>query len=1147
MIKFTLKHLNNVIVVLLVAFGGLFLSGDIHAQSVARSCDDDPIVLTSADFIGANATVESEAGSATVVEVGDIFRFNDVSAGIDCLVSVDAFINGASINSIDNLDATTGAIGGFDRAFQPVIEGDPGVNGQEVVFTFNFVVANTNISQAVSVYLTALDLDSNVAGDVERVKLEIPDAYYTNGANSQINITQTPTQIIGESNGSGIVNGINVDDSYSFTGYYNSFSSIEYTISKDGYNGGLGFEDRQFSLLFEDVPYSPEESVLLTNPIICGQVFVDGAPRAGVAVNLTGDSTQTTTTDANGQYSFTVSGNGNFTITETDLSGTVSLSDVDAGNDNIINVAITNFESSQENDFFDSILVSVGDVTVVEGDDGSTVVANFPVTLGAPADVNTTVTFTVSNGTGTLGDADYVAPTVLTVVIPAGQTSGVFPVTINGDDKIENNEQFSVSIASVSSGTINPAANTGVGTITNDDTPGVVSVSTEEELEGTSLVHDVVVTESIVAEVYPFVISNNSTEDEDYTLPTSAEFTNGVVLNNDGTITVPAGVTDFTVTVPTTDDAIDEEAEVYDLTVGGVAATGTITDNDDTVVSIDDVVVVEGDAGAVNADFTVSLTNPADTATTVTFTVTDDSAENAGNSVEGGNDYEVPTTLTVTIPAGETEGTVTVVVNGDETVEADEDFLVTLTATDNGTITTTVGDNIGTGTITNDDATVVSVGPVTVIEGNDGTTVLAEFPVSLTSPADTDTVVTFTVTDGSGTLGGADYVAPTELTVTIPAGQTTAVFPVTVNGDDVVESDEEFTVTIVSTTNGSIDPLASTAKGTITNDDTAGVVSVSTEEELEGTSLVHDVVVVESADAEVYPFVISNDSTEDEDYTLPTDAEFTNGVVLNNDGTITVPAGVTDFAVTVPTTDDAIDEEAEVYDLTVGTVAATGTITDNDDAGVVSVSTEEELEGTSLVHDVVVVESADAEVYPFVISNDSTEDEDYTLPTDAEFTNGVVLNNDGTITVPAGVTDFAVTVPTTDDAIDEEAEVYDLTVGTVAATGTITDNDDAGVVSVSTEEELEGTSLVHDVVVVESADAEVYPFVISNDSTEDEDYTLPTDAEFTNGVVLNNDGTITVPAGVTDFTVTVPTTDDAIDEEAEVYDLTVGGVAATGR
>ena len=55
MIKFTLKHFNSALVILLVAFGGLFLDGNIHAQSVARSCDDDPIVLTSADFIGENA------------------------------------------------------------------------------------------------------------------------------------------------------------------------------------------------------------------------------------------------------------------------------------------------------------------------------------------------------------------------------------------------------------------------------------------------------------------------------------------------------------------------------------------------------------------------------------------------------------------------------------------------------------------------------------------------------------------------------------------------------------------------------------------------------------------------------------------------------------------------------------------------------------------------------------------------------------------------------------------------------------------------------------------------------------------------------------------------------------------------------------
>ena len=57
-------------------------------------------------------------------------------------------------------------------------------------------------------------------------------------------------------------------------------------------------------------------------------------------------------------------------------------------------------------------------------------------------------------------------------------------------------------------------------------------------------------------------------------------------LNPDGTITVPAGVTSFTVTVPTTQDTADEPNETVPLTIGGVTGTGTIND-DDGVPTID--------------------------------------------------------------------------------------------------------------------------------------------------------------------------------------------------------------------------------------------------------------------------------------------------------------------------------------------------------------------------------------------------------------------------------------------------------------------------------------------------------------------------------------------------------------------------------
>ncbi|WP_336915720.1 hypothetical protein, partial [Vibrio cholerae] len=64
-----------------------------------------------------------------------------------------------------------------------------------------------------------------------------------------------------------------------------------------------------------------------------------------------------------------------------------------------------------------------------------------------------------------------------------------------------------------------------------------------------------------------------------------------------GKITVPAGVTEFTVTVPTVDDTVDELDETLKLTVGGKEAIGTIVDNDE-APTIKEVAVSNQDAQA---------------------------------------------------------------------------------------------------------------------------------------------------------------------------------------------------------------------------------------------------------------------------------------------------------------------------------------------------------------------------------------------------------------------------------------------------------------------------------------------------------------------------------------------------------------------
>ena len=158
-----------------------------------------------------------------------------------------------------------------------------------------------------------------------------------------------------------------------------------------------------------------------------------------------------------------------------------------------------------------------------------------------------------------------------------------------------------------------------------------------------------------------------------------------------------------------------------------------------------------------------------------------------------------------------------------------------------------------------------------------------------------------------------------------------------------------------------------------------------------------------------------------------------------------MPAGVTSFTVTVPTTNDTIDESDEVIDLTVGGVAATGTIEDNDAAPTISsVTSESETEGTDLVHTVTLSnESAVATTFSFVLAGDTAAGTDFTsTPT---FSNGVTLSG-GNITVPAGVTSFTVTVATTNDTIDESDEVIDLTIGGVLATGTIEDDDTPAII-----------------------------------------------------------------------------------------------------
>lgn len=148
-----------------------------------------------------------------------------------------------------------------------------------------------------------------------------------------------------------------------------------------------------------------------------------------------------------------------------------------------------------------AITLSVNDVSLSEGNTGTSV-ATFTVSLSAPAPIGG-VTFDIAtaDGTATIANSDYVANALTAQTIAAGSTTYTFSVTINGDTVQEPNETFFVNVTNVVGATVSDGQ--GLGTIQNDD----VSLIAIHDIQGTGAVSPLnggsVTTQGIVTAVYP--------------------------------------------------------------------------------------------------------------------------------------------------------------------------------------------------------------------------------------------------------------------------------------------------------------------------------------------------------------------------------------------------------------------------------------------------------------------------------------------------------------------------------------------------------------------------------------------------------------------------------------------------------------------
>ncbi len=222
--------------------------------------------------------------------------------------------------------------------------------------------------------------------------------------------------------------------------------------------------------------------------------------------------------------------------------------------------------------------LTINNVTVTEGNSGTTT-ATFTVTLSMVSTGTVTVNYATADGTA-LSTSDYVSGNGALSFAP-GETSKTISITINGDTVVESNETFLVTLSGVVGATL--ADSEGVGTITNDDTPPVPSIS----------IADVSVVEgnrNSKRMTFTIVISSASTQSITvrYATANGTATSGSDYSSTSGTARISAGRTSTTINVTIFGDQTVELNETLlvnlsnavNATIGDNQAVGTIVNDD---------------------------------------------------------------------------------------------------------------------------------------------------------------------------------------------------------------------------------------------------------------------------------------------------------------------------------------------------------------------------------------------------------------------------------------------------------------------------------------------------------------------------------------------------------------------------------------
>ena len=200
-------------------------------------------IITPMDFSG---TPVLQSGTALAVNA--VYRYSNVTTGVDALVKIVAFNNGATLNTIDNNTAPTGSAPDLRPFFDPELTGS---NARSVDFQFTFVTAGTNTPLILDFAATGIDIDGDGGSLREFAEFQNTYAEYllNNPTNLSVNAS-TPAAGNTRFESATSLNAPGIDPSANqniVAAFYSKTSAFNYRIGALGTGATLRLTSLQFT------------------------------------------------------------------------------------------------------------------------------------------------------------------------------------------------------------------------------------------------------------------------------------------------------------------------------------------------------------------------------------------------------------------------------------------------------------------------------------------------------------------------------------------------------------------------------------------------------------------------------------------------------------------------------------------------------------------------------------------------------------------------------------------------------------------------------------------------------------------------------------------------------------------------------------